>query len=1076
MASALVGRDQPARVLEAEVARTLTSHGGLVLVAGEAGIGKSALVAGAVAAARAGGALVAMGACWDREGAPDHWPWVQVTRALARSARPETWEEARREAGGELSVLLGGGATGLGGPTGDEFGLHDAVTTLLVALARDQPLVVVLEDLHWADPASLRLVEFVARHGWYERLLLVGTYRDVEVDTADHPLAAGIAALTAKATTVTLTGLDRDEVGALVATTTGRTPPAEVVDDLHRRTGGNPLFVEQTARLWLSRGTADTVPPGVRDVVAHRLDLLPAPTRYALATLALLGHRVARPVVAAALACPVDNLDAALAEAVAARLVVPVEDDVAFVHDLVREALVAGLPDDVAAARHADLVGVLSDPALDPLVRPGDRAHHAHRAGTALDLERRLALLRAAASDASDRMAPDEAAGHLRRALAITPDDRPRERTFTLVELGWVLMRLGETDQAQALFEEATRIAVALDDASLLTRAALSLRAAVWLVADEKSQLTATEMVDEAHRRLVVEAGRPSAATTSWEREQELTERAVEMCRSSGDDRALWDALSVRHDAIWTPGRADERLAVVDEMVEVARRNGADGNLVEAQHLRFLDLVEAGDPAAREAHVQVQAVARRLGSAWSRSLARWDDAQLALLEGRFDDARAALDETEAIDSRARDGRDDLSSLVVQVRWAIELQQGRDDAVDALLTRADEIHPHPELLRAVTAVERGDAERAARTVTELRGTPAEPGRWFTPLWLRLQAQVAATTGDTDLASALAAELRPVLASLAGQWVLMAQGAVDGPFDLWAGLVEAAQGDLEAAEVRLAAASVSAEGLGAEAWAVRSRAHLLDLRRRRGEDPAQLADELDAVRTAARTLGLARVVDQLGAPGRAPAADREPTATPAAAPAAPEAPRPTETGAEAVFRRAGDVWELTFAGSTVHVPDAKGIRDLHVLLGRPGMGVRAVDLLDPEAGAVGRAARSMGGDEVLDERAKAAYRTRLTQLDEEIDAALARSADGRAAELDRERAALIEELRRATGLGGRSRRLGDDAERARKAVRERIRDTIRRLDAVHPALAAHLRDAVRTGATCSYEPAEPVSWAR
>jgi hypothetical protein len=142
----------------------------------------------------------------------------------------------------------------------------------------------------------------------------------------------------------------------------------------------------------------------------------------------------------------------------------------------------------------------------------------------------------------------------------------------------------------------------------------------------------------------------------------------------------------------------------------------------------------------------------------------------------------------------------------------------------------------------------------------------------------------------------------------------------------------------------------------------------------------------------------------------------------------------------------------------------------------MGVRAVDLLDPEAGAAGRAARSMGGDDVLDERAKTAYRNRLTQLDEEIDAALARRADRRAADLDAERTALIDELRRATGRGGRSRRLGDDAERARKAVRERIRDTIRRLAELHPALADHLREAIRTGATCSYEPAEPVTWTR
>lgn len=1078
MTSGLVGRDQPAAVLDAEVARTLASHGGLVLVTGEAGIGKSSLVAGAVAAARTGGALVAVGTCWDREGAPGHWPWVQVARALARLAPADAWAAARSEAGGELEVLLDTDGSTLGGSATTEFGLHDAVTRLLVALAREQPVVVVVEDLHWADEASLRLLEFVARHGWYERLLLVGTYRDVEVEAGDHPLAAPIGALVAKATTVALTGLDRDEVGALVATTTGRTPPAAVIDDLHRRTGGNPFFVEQTARLWLSRGAADTVPPGVRDVVEHRLALLAPATRDALATVALLGHGADRPVLAAALAVNEDALGAALAEAVAAGLLDTTETGVAFVHDLVRETLADGLDPADARHRHAVLVD-----RLDGRVGPGDLAHHAHHAGDEVPLDRRLALLQAAARRAAGRLAVDEALGHLRRALDAVPADRPRDQAFAQVELGWTLLRSGETEAARAGFETAARLALELDDPGLLTRAALSLRSAVWLVASEEDAVTAADMVDEAHRRLVVEGGLPSAATTPWEREQELTTLALEMCRSSGDDQALWDALNARHDALWTPGTVAERLPLTDELVEVARRNGATGHEVEAQSFRLLDLLEAGDPRVADENAAFQARVRQLDSAWSRSLARWVDALVALCEGRFDDARARLDEAAAVDVPAGVASADVTTLHLQARWAIEDQQGREDAVDALLDRIAEVHPHPELLRALTALGRGDVERAARTVADLRARDAAPDRWFAPLWLRVQAEVAATTADRALADDLAAELRPVLAPLSGQWALMAHSAVDGPYDLWAGMVELGQGCHDEAVDRLAAAVASAEAMGSRPWAVEGRARLLAARRARGDDPVELAEEATALAAEARALGMARVVARLAvAAPDAPAAPEPPP--PPAAPASDATSGNQERGPDgsasrseaAVFRRAGDVWELAFAGTTVHVPDAKGIRDIHALLARPGMGVRAVDLLDPEAGAAGRAARSLGGDDVLDERAKAAYRTRLTQLDEEIDAALGRGADRRAAELDQERAALIDELRRATGLGGRSRRLGDDAERARKAVRERIRDTIRRLAAVHPALADHLREAIRTGATCSYEPAEPVEWTR
>ena len=122
----------------------------------------------------------------------------------------------------------------------------------------------------------------------------------------------------------------------------------------------------------------------------------------------------------------------------------------------------------------------------------------------------------------------------------------------------------------------------------------------------------------------------------------------------------------------------------------------------------------------------------------------------------------------------------------------------------------------------------------------------------------------------------------------------------------------------------------------------------------------------------------------------------------------------------------------------------------------------------------AARRMGGDAVLDDEAKAQYRRRLDRLDEEIDRAAARGDDSRAAAYDRERAALLDELRAAAGLAGRSRRLGDEAERARKTVTARIRDTLRKLDERHPELAAHLRAAVSTGATCSYQPDREITW--
>lgn len=176
---------------------------------------------------------------------------------------------------------------------------------------------------------------------------------------------------------------------------------------------------------------------------------------------------------------------------------------------------------------------------------------------------------------------------------------------------------------------------------------------------------------------------------------------------------------------------------------------------------------------------------------------------------------------------------------------------------------------------------------------------------------------------------------------------------------------------------------------------------------------------------------------------------------------------------VFQAEGDVWNLEFGRSTVVVPDAKGLHDLHTLLSNPGREISAIDLLHAGSPDHASANRRLRADPVLDEQARAEYRARLEQLDEKIDRATARHADNRAAELDAERAALLHELRAATGLGGRRRTLGDEPERARKTVTARIRDTLRRLDERHPALFDHLRASITTGTYCCYRD-ERTTW--
>jgi hypothetical protein len=172
--------------------------------------------------------------------------------------------------------------------------------------------------------------------------------------------------------------------------------------------------------------------------------------------------------------------------------------------------------------------------------------------------------------------------------------------------------------------------------------------------------------------------------------------------------------------------------------------------------------------------------------------------------------------------------------------------------------------------------------------------------------------------------------------------------------------------------------------------------------------------------------------------------------------------------AIFRRAGSLWELGFGGTVVHMPDLKGLGDIAALLSNPGREIHSLDL----SGGPAVGSRDLGA--VIDADARAAYRGRVEELVGEIDDAKLAHDPVRAERAELELAAIREQLESAYGLGGRVRRTGDPAERARTTVTARIRAAVRRIESVNPALGLHLRNSVRTGTWCAYVPEAPVTW--
>ncbi len=1078
---ALIGREHPSAVVRAELDRSLDSHGGLVLISGEPGIGKTSLAREVADVARQRQAAVAVATSSAGDGAPDHWPWIQLVRGLERAATSQQWQAARREVGDALAPLLGQtAATTMPPRVADDaaFRLADAVTTLLVTLTRDRPVVIVLDDLHWADASSLDLLAFVARHTWFERLLIVGTYRDVEIETGDHPLRSSISDLLGLATSVTLTGLDAEGVRALIERVAGRDVDQAVADDVYRLTGGNPFFVEQLTRLRTTGGNAEGIPAGVSDTVEARLAILPEAVRELLRLAAVIGREFDRSLLCGTSGRTAQDVDGLISYALAARLVNKLhEERYVFVHDLVREALIAGTSAQDLRRLHADVVAGLDRIGEQGMkTSVGTVARHAYLAVPEIRGEIAAEHLQAAAQDAWGRQAPDEVATHLHRALELFAETSPELRGELLLELGAAERSAGALDRARTTYEQVLKLGRQAGAPCLFGQAVLGLHGLG--IPDSDSGTDELPLLDEAHAWLVAQGREPCdplavkvLAATSRIRthlgiEQseaaERSERALGLARRCSDDGVLAFSLLARHDAIWEPGTAPQRMQLCEEMRDVARRSRDDDLRLEASLLRIVAQLELGEPDAFVEFDALEADAERLRSPRFEFTARSRRGLLATLGGDFATAREAIDHAYVLGEEL--GEVDRTRLWLEQRWALALFEGDDAEVDRLLELYTLHNPDYRLPALLTAGWREDEAAVRRLVLTVELRDEVYARPFTGAKLCMLAEMASATRDQAWLDDVYRQLLP----FRNLWAVVGGGAVYGPYAFWIARLDSAAGRWDDAVAGFQTARDSADRLGAQLWSVEARVRLAEalLERDASGDAVMAASLLDEAISDGGAIGMHATVQR---------ADRTVARVVPCVDSAPQSPDETTAGDQiAEFRFDGHIWRLAFAGETVQVPNAKGLRDLHTLLGLPGEDVAVADLINPSGGKEVRASVRLSADDVLDQRAKAEYRQRLTRLDEQIDAALTRNDDDRAAELDVERDALLEELRTATGFGGRPRRLGDETERARKTVTARIRDTLRRLDERHPELAEHLRASVTTGVACSYRPTREVQW--
>jgi len=1035
----LVGRDAELAQLHEARASARGRRGGLVLVTGEAGIGKTRLVE----AATAGDAAV-WGRCWESGGAPTFWPWVEVLRELAaKRGTPQLQELAP---GSDAAVA----------DAGARFALFDGVAQLLLTSAATEPLLVVLDDVHASDPASLRLLELLAPRLTSAPLLVVATFRLADGGT-DRAVERMLAALVRRGEHLPLAGLDPSAARSLALASARTRLPSATVDRLVARAEGNPFFVEALAAG--SAGDGLALPAGVGEALARRLEPLPDPTRDVLAAAAVIGRDFTIARVARLLGIEAGEALALVDPAARAGLVLPAGEHSGqrFAHMLIRDWLYAGLEASARAELHRREARALEQQAeRDPELLQ-ELAHHVAAAAPIVGAGAAVTACERAARHATAGLAFEDAAALYARALAIADDAReplePARRVALLLAQGDACLRAGDAAAAREALHQAADLARANGFARELAQAALGYGRVVVLPGEvDEPVVTLLEQALEVvppeatalRARLLARLARELHFAPDPERPRALAGEAVALADADGDAAHRAYALAAWHVAIDRPELVEERLEVARRITALAGEAGDREVELEGRVMSAIDLLELGLPGAAALELDaadlLAARLRQPALTWRVLLIR---TTLALVAGRFDEAERLMAQAEAVGARSR-GRGAHRYRLLQEGQLRELRGGYAELEEEARALAEEtsavwgfLHTH-----LLATIGRLDEARVGfeRLVADDFGPPDHMAALSV---LARCAEVCALLQDTERAQGLHDRLLPY----ADCWSVGAGGVCTGVVRLRLGMLDRTLGRYDEAVAQLEKAVAAHREAGAAPATARAEVELALALRALGRDD-DAAELLGHALRLAKALGMAPLVETIeaireggGAPG------------------------------QARLEREGEYWVVGFAGREIRLRDRKGVGYLAALLEHPHQELSALQLASGD-----EAAPADDAGEMLDAEASRAYRRRIEELRAEIDEAERWNDPERAERGSAELEFVAAELSRAVGLGGRGRRAASQAERARVSVTRALRSAIAAMAEQHEQLGAHLDGAIRTGTYCRYAPSagDEVVW--
>ena len=971
----LIGRQFELAELTAALDDLQAGRGGLFLLTGDAGIGKTRLLEAVADAAEPTDTTVLWGRCWEGGGAPAYRPWSQVLRAALRDLDPSTsprYPEAAMRYVSELVPELAG-SDRVAVPSSSDLpgaraALFDAVATVLRMQSAERPLLLALEDLHAADEASLRLLQFAARELRSSPVLILGTYRDSEVRSAPvlHQL---LSAIGRHGRLIALTGLDEGGVTQLLERTVKDVRLAADSRAVHETTEGNPFFVQEVARLLLAerqlaRDVAGTgrlpVPEEVHGLIRRRLRPLPPEAHDVLKRASVLGRHFEIGVLSVIAGRSPDELLDILD--LGAELAVVENRGLGrwrFSHALLREALYDELELPQRAMLHRRAGEAIEEYAGEDLAgRAPQLAYHFFEAARAGDGGRAVQYCSMAAGQAMAAMAFEEAAvlnGRALDALALSPSVDEGLRYELLMALAQAQHRVGDFPVARETFQRAVSSARALGSPELLAEAAIAytgfteariddtrttvLEEALAALPPGDSPLRARILVLLAHQVKYSLVTSQEVSARNWQRGWQLANEGIEMAHRVADPSSRWAVLWDWHSSANRHHETlQQRFGVADELVEMALASGDRERLVLARQWRAADYFTAGDVTAASVELDV---ARREADGLRMPFLLWGvammQASVALFRGELDAGERFAREALRHGERAENA--DVERAFSWQRGELYLHRGQFAEFDR----------HTSERRDRLGVPLGASNCAWLIVGRaafFAGRPEEAATYyrhmlpmFTPARF-VRAQLCCPTQQVQLAWLIETDegldlVWDILLRHAGTHVTAGVGhSSAGACDRYLAQIAALQGRFDQAEELFETAFRCNDRMGTPLWAAYTLADHAQMLVRRGrtQDRGRAGQLAEAAAERFARLGMHFWEGR--AHGLVDSEDAGVTTT------VPDRARLIQEGED---------WVFHYQGAVARLHDSKGLRYLAQLLRDPGREMRAVDLAatsDPE----------------------------------------------------------------------------------------------------------------------------------